>query len=148
MPDYQAHFDELFRELETEHGKLDELTLSGIIGFGAGGPVSLSSIVGKKLFVTCELSLYPQQLASAEGFKYELLVRGWLTESMSRELLTALGEISMASKLGHGHTIDVTGVLTGNWPRVVRLIEFSRTLIGTQDFGIYEVVDATSSSGR
>ena len=148
MPDYRAHFDELFRALETEHGKLDELTLGSIIGFGAGGPVSLSSIVGRKLFVTCELSLYPQQLASADGFKYELLVRGWLNESLSGELLTALGEISMRAKLGHGHTIDVTGVLPENLPRVVRLMEYSRTSIGTQGFGIYEVVDATSSSGR
>ena len=148
MRDYQAHFDELFRALEIENGKLDELTLGSIIGFDAGGPVSLSSIANRKLFVTCELSLYPEQLASAEGFNYELLVRGWLSESLSRELLTALGGISMRAKLGHGHTIDVSGVMPADAPDVVRLLEYSRTSIGARKFGVYEVVDATSASGR
>ena len=148
MRDYQAHFDELFRALEIEHGKIDELILGSIIGFNAGGPVSLSSIANRKLFVTCELSLYPEQLPSAEGFNYELLVRGWLDESLSRELLTALGDIAMRARLGHGHTIDVSGVMPGDSPRVVRLIEYSRTSIGGRSFGVYDVVDATSASGR
>ena len=148
MRDYQAHYDELFRALETEHGKLDELTLSSIIGFDAGGPVSLSSIARRKLFVTCELSLYPEQLASAEGFNYELLVRGWLSQSLSRELLTALGDISMRATLGHGHTIDVSGVMPPDSLGVVQLLEYSRTSIGARSFGIYEVADATSASGR
>ena len=148
MRDYQAHYDELFRALETEHGKLDELTLGSIIGFSAGGPVSVSSIANRKLFVTCELSLYPEQLASAEGFNYELLVRGWLSQSLSRELLTALGDISMRATLGHGHTIDVSGVMPPDSLGVVQLLEYSRTSIGARSFGIYEVVDATSASGR
>lgn len=146
MPDYQTHFDALFRALEIEHGKLDELTLGSIIGFDAGGPVSLSSIAARNVFVTCELSLYPEQVASAEGFKYELLVHGWLGESLSRDLLTALGEISMGARLGHGHTVDVTGVMPSGSPGVVRLLEYSRTSIDAQSFGVYEVVDATGSS--
>ena len=148
MRDYQAHFDELFRALEIEHGKLDELTLGSILGFDAGGPVSLSSLANRKLFVTCELSLYPEQLASAEGFNYELLVRGWLSESLSRELLTALGDLSMSATLGHGHTIDVSGVMPEGAPGLVRLREYCRASIGERAYGIYEVVDAASASGR
>ena len=148
MRDYQAHFDELFRALETEHGKIDELTLGSIIGVDAGGPVALSSITRRKLFVTCELSLYPEQLASAEGFNYELLVRGWLSQSLSRELLTALGDISMRATLGHGHTIDVSGVMPPDSLGVVQLLEYSRTSIGARSFGVYEVVDATSAPGQ
>jgi hypothetical protein len=148
MPDYQIHFDALFRALEIEHGKLDASTLGSIIGFDAGGPVSLSSIASRKLFVTCELSLYPEQLASAEGFNYELLVDGWLGESLARELLTTLGDLSMRATLGHGHTIDVSGAMPADSPGVVRLLEYSRTSIGARSFGVYEVVDASSDRGR
>ena len=143
MGKFQAHYDQLFRELEAEHGKLDEITLTSIIGFDAGGPVSLSCIASRDLYVTCELSVYPGQMASTEGFNFELLVRGWLNESESRELLTALGDLSMRTTLGDGHTVNVSGVMPEGHPGLVRLREYSRASVGGRAYGIYEVVDAT-----
>ena len=145
MANYQAHYDHLFRALEAEHGKLDELTLTSIIDFGAGGPVSLSCIASRGLYVTCELSVYPEQQASTEGLNFELLVRGWLDESMSRDLLTALGDLSMSATLGHGHTIDVSGVTPEDHSGLVQLREYYRTSVGGRPYGIYEVVDANGA---
>jgi hypothetical protein len=142
MADYLAHYNQLFRELEAEHGKLDDLTITSIIGFDAGGPVSLSCIASQGLYVTCELSVYPEQLPSAEGLNFELVVRGWLSELVSCELLTALGDLSMSAKLGHGHTIDVSGVMPDRHLGLVRLREYSRATVDGRACGIYEVVDA------
>jgi len=123
------------------------LTLTSIIGFDAGGPVSLSCIADRDLYVTCELSLHLGQMASSEGFKFELLVRGWLSEPLSRELLTVLGDLSLNATLGHGHTIDVSGVMPEEYSGVVRLLEYSRASIGGRAYGIYEVVDANDADG-
>lgn len=139
MSKYQAHYDQLFGPLETEHGKLDESTLTSIVGFDAGGPVSLSCIASRDLYVTCELSVSPDQVPSAEGFNFELLVRGWLGEAAARDLLTALGDLSLRAQLGEGHTVDVSGVLPAGQPQRVCLREYSRALIGGRDYGIYEV---------
>jgi hypothetical protein len=94
--------------------------------------------------VSCQgsRSVAPDQQASAEGFKFELLAFGWLDESLARDLLTSLGDISMSATLGHDHTIDVSGVMPAGFPAVVRLREYSRTSIGGQAYGLYEVVDA------
>ena len=142
MTRFEAHYEQLFRELEAECGPLDADTLASIIGFDAGGPVSLSCIADRALYVTCELSAYPEQVPGAEGFNFELLVRGWLDEPLSRALLTTLGDLSMRATLGHGHTIDVSGAMPEGSCQVVRLSEFSRTSIGGRAYGIYEVVEA------
>jgi len=42
---YKRFYEELFREVEARFGDLDEATLTAIVGFSAGGPVSLCTIV-------------------------------------------------------------------------------------------------------
>ena len=74
--EYGEHFKALFRELEEEHGRLDRKIVGAIVGFSAGGPVSLSTIKRKKIHVTCELSLHEEQKPSAEGLRFELLSVG------------------------------------------------------------------------
>lgn len=146
MGKFEAHYQALFGAIQQEHGPLDDETLGSIIGFDAGGPVSLSSIAREALYVTCELSVYPEQVPSTEGLQYELLVRGWLDEADAQALLTALGDLSMREGLGHRHTIDVAGILSVESICVVRLQEYCRTSIAGRPYGIYEVVDA--SAGR
>ena len=70
--DYEKFYNELFAPLEEKYGELDEDTITSIVGFSAGGPVSLSKIENKKLFVTCELAAYPEQRVSSEGLKFVL----------------------------------------------------------------------------
>ena len=138
--DAEAHYQALFQELERRHGRLDEDTVTSIVGFSAGGPVSLSKLEKKNIYVTCELSLYPQQKMSAEGLKFELLSVGAFDENTCRALFTALGNLSMDATLGNGHTIDVAGVMRSGEPSQVELKLFSR--IGNGNFGVYQVVPA------
>jgi len=136
------HYQALFQELERRHGRLDDDTLTSIIGFSAGGPVSLSKLARKKIFVTCELSLYPDQKRSSDGLKFELLSLGAFDEDTCRALFTALGNLSMNSPLGHGHTIDVGAVMPPGEPSQVELKLFSESTIGNEKFGVYQVVPA------
>jgi hypothetical protein len=136
------HYQALFRELERRHGRLDDETLTSIVGFSAGGPVSLSKLAKKKIYVTCELSLYPEQKESTEGFKFELLSLGAFDELTCRTLFTALGSLSMNETLGDGHTVDVSGVMPSGAPSQVRLELFSEVDIGAAKFGVYQVARA------
>jgi hypothetical protein len=134
------HFRSLFRKLEWMHGALDKETLTAVVGFSAGGPVSLCTLTSKKIYVTCELSLYPQQKPSEEGLKYEFLSIGSFDENICRELFTALGNLSMNEHLGDGHTVDVRGVLKSSEVARVKLQLFSESKIANGKFGVYEVV--------
>jgi hypothetical protein len=136
------HYQALFRELERRHGRLDDETLTSIVGFSAGGPVSLSTLAKKNIYVTCELSLYPEQKKSAEGLKFELLSLGKFDEDTCRTLFTALGNLSMNETLGDGHTVDVSGVMPSGEPSQVRLELFSEADIGDGRFGVYQVAPA------
>jgi hypothetical protein len=133
----REHYRALFADLEARFGQLDLETLTSVIGFSGGGPVSLNSIGHRKIFVTCELSLYPEQKKSSEGLKFELLSSGSFERDTAQEVLTALGVLSMDEQLGHGHTVDISNVSAVKSP--VKVMLFSRTSIGNEPYGIYEV---------
>ena len=135
-----SHYAALYADLEREVGPLGNETSTGIVGFSAGGPVSVVSVPGQAVYVTCELSLYQEQVPSSEGERYELLCRLPVTESEAQSLLTALGNLSMEAELGHGHTIDVSGVSGLAGLSVVTLRHYSSMKTGKGAYGIYEVV--------
>jgi hypothetical protein len=97
-------------------------------------------VPGKPVYVTCELSLYPDQVPSTEGERYEFLCRIPLAESQVQSLLSALGDLSMQAELGHGHTVDVSGVSGSPDLSIVALEHYSSAKIGPGKYGIYEVV--------
>jgi len=66
---YEQHYSNLFEQLEDAYGKLDTYTITPIIGFSAGGPVSMCERKAARLFVTCELSVYKEQLISTDGLR-------------------------------------------------------------------------------
>lgn len=141
--DYELFYKEIFAPLEEKYGALDEDTITSIIGFSAGGPVSLSKIEDKKLYVTCELAVYPEQRLSSEGLKYELFSVGTHSDDWCRTVFSALGGLSLDAELGDKHTIDISGVVEG--PEAtdkVQLNLFSKTIIGNEKYGLYEVIDA------
>jgi hypothetical protein len=134
-----AYYLSLFAPLVAEVGALGEVTATGIVGFSAGGPVSIVQ-AGEHGYVTCELSLYPEQVLSTEGEHYELLCRLPLSESQAQALLTGLGNLSMQSKLGHGHTVDVSALNAAPGLSVIALRHFSSTPLEGKRRGVYEVV--------
>jgi hypothetical protein len=107
--DVKAFYAELFKPVETALGPMDEDTLMAIVGFQAGGPVSLCTVGREKqpfaTYVSCELACYRGQQPSTDG-PFELLItcndEGW-----ARRVLTSLGQLSFDAVLGHGHTIDL-----------------------------------------
>jgi hypothetical protein len=133
------NYDTLYRDLQREFGVLGDDASTGVIGFSAGGPVSMVQVRGRKIYVTCELSLYEDQVPSSEGERYELFCRLPITESQTQALLTALGNLSLNAELGNGHTIDVSGVSEAGELSVVTLRHYSSCKIGSLAYGIYEV---------
>lgn len=136
--DYKQHYKTLFQDLEHEFGKLDNETITSIVGFSAGGPVSMCKQSAADLFVTCELSVYPEQQPSAEGLKFELFSVGSFNEQQARAVFTALGNLSMNAGLGENHTVDISAV-DGAPVEVVRLHRYSTSNIEGSRFGLYRV---------
>ncbi len=140
MTDTTKHYQLLFERLESDLGKLSQEASTGIVGFSGGGPVSMVTIPGTEVRVTCELSLYSEQVQSSENQRFELLSRVAAPEHEVQKLLGALGNLSMEAKLGHGHTIDVSGVSGIGGITLVSLRQYSSANIGGELFGVYEVI--------
>ena len=141
----QAHYRALFASAAHEFGAAGETTLTGIIGFSAGGPVSICPLGAAAVYVTCELSLTPTQKPSSEGIQFELLSRLPLSEQDTQNFLTGLGALSLEEQLGDGHSIDVSEASPVPSIRLVRLKLYSSCNINGARCGIYEVCDATAA---
>lgn len=143
LMNYEAFYKELFAPLEKKFGVLDDETITSIIGFSAGGPVSLSKNQARKLYVTCELAAYPEQKLSAEGLRFELFSVGTFSDEWCRTVFSALGNLSFDAELGDQHTIRISGLVDGpESPDMVKLQLFSQTTIEGKRYGLYEVVAA------
>lgn len=141
--DYEKFYNELFSELEEKYGKLDDETISSIVGFSAGSPISLSNIEAEKLYVTCELSTYPEQKLSSQGLRYEFFSVGEFSEDWCRSVFTALGSLSFDVELGDQHTINISGLIEGaEAVDTVKLRLFSQAIINGDRYGLYEVLVA------
>ena len=108
--DYQSFYARLFAPLEARLGPLDPDTLTSIVGFDAGGPLSLCTIghgTGADVvtYVSCELAVRDDQVPNASG-RYELVMSGddadWI-----RQVLTDTAEMSLGSAFNDGDTLDI-----------------------------------------
>lgn len=109
MISVREFYGALFAPLEGTHGPIDRDTLTAVVGFDAGGPISLCTIgydrPGPTVFVTCELAVREQQLPSEVG-RYELLATT-SDEAWARSTLTDIGGMTLEVALGHLHTLDI-----------------------------------------
>lgn len=133
----EEHYIELYSSLVETYGPINDETLTSVIGFSAGGPVSMCQIGNEDIYVTCELSLYPEQQISAERFRFELFSHKCFSEDIARAIFTSIGNLSMRVQLGHSHTVDVSGVSGAGGVSLVALKAFCTSHEG--EFGIYEV---------
>ena len=138
----QAHYAFLFAGLERDFGPVSDNTMTGIIGFSGGGPVSMCRVGSGNVFVTCELSLTPEQKRSAQGLKFELMSRLPLSEADTQNFLTSVGSLSLDAKLGDRHTVDVSAVSPTLEIQKIRLRLHLDCEIGGERYGVYEVCDA------
>ena len=135
---HEQHYSNLFEQLEDAYGKLDTDTITAIVGFSAGGPVSMCERKAARLFVTCELSVYEEQLTSTDGLKFELFSKDVFDEGQARAIFTALGRLSMEAHLGNSHSVDLSQIANAR-ARVVRLHLFSKATIKGAEYGLYQV---------
>jgi hypothetical protein len=106
----RALYDALFAPLVARHGQFDAATLTAIVGFDAGGPISLCTIGRDRLaplitYVTCELAVRPEQVESEFG-PYELLTASD-DEDWAHSILTDVGRMTLETAFGHHHTLDI-----------------------------------------
>jgi hypothetical protein len=109
MVTMQEFYDALFAPLIATYGPLDRDTLTAVVGFDAGGPVSLCTVgyggPTPTLFVTCELAVRREQIPSKCG-RYELLAIS-SDEEWARSTLTNIAEMTFEFAFGHLHTLDI-----------------------------------------
>ncbi|MGU3398849.1 hypothetical protein ACLBWS_03765 [Brucellaceae bacterium D45D] len=138
---YDRFYKRLLQKVEDKAGaNFDPDTLTGIIGFSTGGPISVRTIKNKRIYVTCELARYREQQQSADGLlHYELMTEGHFPEDIAHRLLTAIGGMSLNTALGKKHTIDVTAVIEGEGTSTVVLDLYSRFSFEKASYGIYRI---------
>lgn len=138
----RSHVATLFACIERDFGPVSADSMSGIVGFSTGGPVSMCRLGSGKVYVTCELSLSPDQKPSRQGLRFELLSRLPLSESDTQDLLTSLGNLSLDAALGDRHTVDVSEISPSPELKKIRLALCNSCEIDGEQFGVYEVCNA------
>jgi hypothetical protein len=88
--------------------------------------------------VTCELSVYKEQLISTDGLKFELFSKDDFDEEQAHAIFTALGRQSMEVHLGNNYTVDLSQVAKAS-THLVRLHLFSKATIKGAEYGLYQV---------
>lgn len=139
--DYNKFYKQIFSKIEQNIGLIDEETITTLVGFSVGGPVSLSQIEAKKVFVTCELAHYPEQKKSTENLNYEFMSIGDFDMLWCRKVFTSLGVLSMSAVLGDGHTVNISEIVDSNNPvKSIRLKLYSNSIYENKHYGIYQVL--------
>ena len=145
--DYQRFYRQLFAPLEAQVGPIDANTIFAIIGFDCGGPLNFSTIGADRpdpvvTYVSCELAVRKEQVPSNLG-RYELLC-SCNNEKWVRKHITNLGWMSLETKLGHGHTVDL-GESVGPKAAIqgVVLEKQCSTRIYKRKYGIFRVIGLT-----
>lgn len=82
---HRTHYQALFRELERAHGRLDAETLTAVVGFGGGGPVSLSKMERKKTAALTFRPLTPDDLRLLHSWVQRPHVAQWWAEPRTLE---------------------------------------------------------------
>jgi hypothetical protein len=106
----EEFYDLLFAPVVAELGPFDTTTMTAIVGFDVGGPISLMTIGRDRrnefvTYVTCELATREDQVPSDYG-RYELLLT-CDDESWAWDILTNVGQMTTDEAFDHGHTLDI-----------------------------------------
>src|SRR5260221_14113422 len=104
-------YAQLFAPVEAQLGPIDSETLCAISGFDAGGPLNFCTIKNGAdnpfiTYVSCELAVRKEQQPCDLG-RYELLC-ACDDEQWVRSIITRIGQESMHTAFGHGHTLDIS----------------------------------------
>ena len=144
MNRYDLFYRELFSDVVFSHGPLNPDTLTSVIGFTAGGPVSLCTVRSTPsakytTYVTCELAVRADQRPSPSVGRYELLLT-CDDEEWSRRVLTEIADMSFTSTFKAGDTLDISPIVEpSDHLQAVAFETFSTRRIQRQQCGILRV---------
>lgn len=143
--DYDAFYAQLFAPIRSRIGPLDAATLMAIVGFDAGGPVSLSTVHHGDPFctyVTCELAVRDEQQRGPLG-GYELMMTS-NDERWTHEILTNLAQMTLETVFDDGHTIDIAPwVEDACRIRALVFETFASVKIDSRHYGILRAIGVT-----
>jgi hypothetical protein len=145
--DTRAFYKRLFAPLEETLGSIDPDTLVAIIGFDAGGPLNFCTFginggVSPVIYVSCELAVRREQVPSEFG-RYELLA-SCSDEQWIRSVVSDIGRMSLESRFGDGHTMDIGPIVDGIAPiQGVIFEKVCSTRIRFVSYGVLRVVGVT-----
>ncbi len=138
--EYRRFYKQLFLPVEREFGPLDEETLTGVVGFSAGGSLSLCT-VGRKAavdfitYVSCELAVRGDQAVGPWG-PYELMMIAD-DEDWTQSVLTNIAEMSLQCVFEPGHTLDIRAWVDSECPvQAILFEEFAKSEIDGTEYGI------------
>jgi hypothetical protein len=145
--DYQRFYRDLFAPLEAEIGPIDRDTIFAIVGFDCGGPLNFCTIRSNRgervvTYVSCELAVREEQVPSDSG-RYELLC-SCDDEQWVRSNVTNLARMSLETKFGHGHTLDMGAVVGLDAP--IQGVVFETqccAIVDGKSYGILRVIGIT-----
>jgi hypothetical protein len=145
--DYKRFYAELFAPPVAVIGPIDPLTICAIMGFEGGGPLSFCTIGAGRgepfiTYVSCELAVREEQVPSALG-RYEFLC-SCDDERWVRTQVSNLGRMSLRSRFGHGHTIDI-GAVAGPDAQIQGVLLESEcgVQIDGENYAIFRVIGIT-----
>lgn len=145
--DYRQFYRQLFAPLESQIGPIDVKTIFAIIGFDCGGPLNFCTVGTEReeraiTYITCELAVREEQVPSEFG-GYEFLC-SCDDEQWVRSNISKLGRMSLRTKFGHGHTVDMGEVVGSDAPiQAVVLEKQCSAIIDGQRYGILRVIGLT-----
>ena len=145
----EAFYSELFRPIEEHYGPADPVTITGVVGFSAGGPISVFTFrtnapPGFVTYATCELAAYPEQRTGASP-RFELMITCDKQE-VAHAILTGVGALSLDADLGDAHTVDVSQLVPrGTTVAGVALERFASVRIHGEEYAILRCVGLTAS---
>jgi hypothetical protein len=145
--EHQPFYRQLLAPLEVQFGPVDSMTLAGIIGFDAGGPLNFSTFRPQTAspcitYVSCELAIREEQHPSEFG-RYELLATSD-DEDWVRSIVSDIGRMTLETSFGDGHTMDIGPWMDDGDP--IQGVVFERVTsmqIAGQPFGILRVIGVT-----
>lgn len=140
-------YDLIFAPVISSLGAFDSCCLTAIVGFWAGGPISLQTIGRERnepfvTYVTCELAVREDQMPSDVGH-YELLIT-CDDENWAWTILTKVGQMTTETAFGSGHTLDI-GPWVGEDDRLQGLAfeELCRSVVGEDNYAVFRLHSLT-----
>jgi hypothetical protein len=145
--DHDGIYTQLFKAVEAECGPMDDGAMHAIIGFPLGGPLCFHTVGARSggkfvTYVSCELATYSEQHPAGVG-RFELMAT-CNDEKWVRQNLTAIGNLSLESRLDDQHTIDMGQVVDpGESLQGVFLEAFCSMKVARKKVGILRCVGIT-----